>query len=71
MPLKSAKAAEPQSLAEQEQRRRDVSIGNESAPKIITNNTTNLFFNCNQHFGNFKHNSFRVLFDQLASVYFI
>jgi len=42
MPLKSAKAAEPQSLAEQEQRRRDVSIGNESVPKIIT--TRQIYF---------------------------
>ena len=36
------------------------------------------FFNCNQHFGNFEpilvisnHNSFRVLFDKIVSVYFI
>jgi len=29
-------------------------IGNESVPKILRNNTINLFFNCNQHFGNFK-----------------
>ena len=30
-------------------------IGNESVPKIIMNDTINLFFlNCNQHFGNFK-----------------
>ena len=31
-----------------------VSIRNESVPKIIINDTINLFFNCNQHFGNFK-----------------
>jgi len=29
-------------------------IGNESEPKITINNTMNLFFNCNQHFPNFK-----------------
>ena len=29
-------------------------IGNESVPKIITNNTTYLFSDCNQRFGNFK-----------------
>jgi len=28
--------------------------GNESLPKSIINNITNLFFNCYQHFGNFK-----------------
>ena len=48
-------------------------IGNESMPKIIMNNTINLLF--------FKtaisiliisnHNSLRVLFDKIASVYFI
>jgi len=31
-----------------------ISIGNESVPKIIINNTVNLFLNRNQHFGNFK-----------------
>jgi len=30
-------------------------IGNESVPKIIINETVNLFFlNCSQHFGNFQ-----------------
>jgi len=27
---------------------------NKSVPKIVINNTLNLFFNCSQHFGNFK-----------------
>jgi len=40
--------------------------GNESVPKIIINNTIKLFFlNYN------RHNSFRVLFDKIASVHFI
>ena len=44
-------------------------IGNESLPKIIT---TIEFLNSNQHFGNISnHNSFRVLLDKIASVYFI
>ena len=29
-------------------------IGNESVPKIIINDTTKLFLNCNQHFAHFK-----------------
>jgi len=29
-------------------------IGNETVPKIIVNNTINLFLNCSQHFGKFK-----------------
>jgi len=41
-----------------------------AVPKIIINDTINLFFNCDKHFGNFHHNSFRVLFDEIASVYF-
>jgi len=28
--------------------------GNESVPKVVVNNTTNLFLNCFQHFANFK-----------------
>jgi len=52
-----------------------VPIGNESLPKIIINDTINLFFKLlsNQDFDNFRpyYNSFRVLFDNIASVYFI
>ena len=41
---------------------------------IIINNTINLFFNCNQHFGNFKPQQFpadisysvALLFDKMA-----
>ena len=44
-------------------------------PKIIINDTINLFFKLlsNQDFDNFRpyYNSFRVLFDNIASVYFI
>jgi len=48
------------------------SIRKESVPKIILSNTINLFFlNCNQHFANSNHNSFRVLFNKIASLYFI
>jgi len=28
--------------------------GNDSVPKIIVNNTKNIFLNCNQHFADFK-----------------
>jgi len=38
-------------------------------PKIIINDTINLLFNCNQHLVISNHNSFRVLFDKIASVY--
>jgi len=44
------------------------SIGNESVPKIIINDTINLFiFKSNQRFGISNHNSFRVLFDTRSS----
>jgi len=47
-------------------------IGDESVPKIVINDENLFFLNCNQHFGNLKnHNSFRVPFDKIASVYFI
>jgi len=38
-------------------------------PKIIISDTINLFFNCNQHYANFK--PFRVRFDKTASVYLL
>jgi len=44
-------------------------MGDESVPKIITNDTINLFFNCISLISN--RNSFRVLFDEIASVHFI
>jgi len=40
-------------------------MGNESVPKIITNNITDLFLSCYQHFGISNHNSFRVLLTKL------
>jgi len=46
-----------------------VYMGDESVPKIITNDTINLFFNCISLISN--RNSFRVLFDEIASVHFI
>ena len=44
---------------------------NDSVPKILTNDTMNIFLNCNQHFAISNHSSSRVLFDKIASVYFI
>jgi len=44
-------------------------MGDESVPKIITTDTINLFFNCISLISN--RNSFRVLFDEIASVHFI
>jgi len=46
-----------------------ISTENESVPKIIINNTLNLFFKLQSAFLN--HNSFRVPFYKSASVYFI
>ena len=49
-----------------------VSLGNESVPKIIINNTMNLFFKSAINILVVSnHNSFRALFDKIASVYFI
>jgi len=46
--------------------------GNESVPKIIVNNKVNLFFKtANNILVISNHNSFRVLFDNIASVYFL
>ena len=49
-------------------------IGNESVPTIIINNTINLFLKTAIgiliHVIS-NHNSFRVLFDKIVSVYFI
>jgi len=46
-------------------------IGNESVPKIIINNIINVFFKLQSAFLVIaNHNSFRVLFDKIASVYF-
>ena len=45
--------------------------GNETVPKIIINNTINLFFETAIRILLISsHNSFRVLFDKIASVYF-
>ena len=46
-------------------------IGNESVPRIIINDAVNLFFKPVSIFLISNHNSFRVLFDKIASVYFI
>jgi len=47
-------------------------IGNDSVPIVITNDTMSLFFKL--HVSSLaisnRHNSFRVLFDKIASVYF-
>ena len=46
--------------------------GNETVPKIIINNTVNLLFKTAVSiFLISNHNSLRVLFDKIASVYFI
>jgi len=44
-------------------------IGNESMPKIIINDTINLFFKLQSAFCQFQTVSFRVLFDKISSVY--
>jgi len=46
------------------------SIGNESAPKIIISNTSLFFKTAISILVISNHNSFRVLFDKIASVYF-
>jgi len=47
-------------------------IGNESVPKIVINNAVNLFFKTATSFLVISnHSSFRVLFDKIASIYFI
>ena len=46
-------------------------IGNESVPKIITNNIINLFLTAISISVISSHNYFRILFDKIASVYFI
>ena len=47
-------------------------IGNESVPKIILNSTINLFLKTAISLLVISnHNSFRVLFDKIASIYFI
>jgi len=49
-----------------------VYIGNESVPKIIINDTINLFFtSAISILVISNHNSFRVLFDKIVSLYFI
>ena len=53
-------------------RRKIHRIGNESVPKVIINNTINLFFKAAVSMLVISnHNGFRVLFDKTASVYFI
>jgi len=47
------------------------SIGNESVPKIIINDAINLFFKPISSLLISNHNSFRVLFGKIVSVYFI
>ena len=46
-------------------------IENESVPKIIINDTRNLFLTAMSISVISNHNSFRLLFDKSASVYFI
>ena len=46
-------------------------IGNESVPRIIINDAVNLFFKPVSILLISNPNSFRVLFDKIASVYFI
>ena len=47
-------------------------IGNESVPKIIISNSINLFFKTAVNILLISNdNSFRVLFDKIASMYFI
>jgi len=49
-----------------------IAIGNESVPKIIINNAINLLFKTAISISVISnHSSFRVLFDKIASVYFI
>ena len=50
-----------------------LTIGNESVPKIIINVNNNFFINLTaiSIFVISNHNSFRVLFDKIASLYFI
>ena len=47
------------------------STGNESLPKIIINNTINLFLTAVIILLISNHNSFRVLFDKIVSEYFV
>ena len=48
----------------------EILTGNESVPKIMINNTTNLFFKTAVSILQISsHNSFRVLFDKIASVF--
>jgi len=47
-------------------------LGNESVPNIIINETVNVFLKLQSPFLVISnHSSFRVLFDKIASVYFI
>jgi len=48
-----------------------VQKGSESVPKIIINNTINIFLTAISILVISNHNSIRVLFDEIASVYFI
>ena len=45
-------------------------VSNLGVPKIIINDTIKLFFNCNQHFVNFKPVS-ECCVKKIASVYFV
>ena len=47
-----------------------IPIGNESVSSITINNTINLFLTAISILLISNHNSFRVLFDKIASVYF-
>jgi len=52
--------------------RREMGTGDESVPKIIINNTMNLLFKTAISILVISnHNSYRVLFDKIARVYFI
>ena len=50
-------------------KRLTVSVGNESVPKTVINNTINYFLNCNQHFANFNFRG--CLIKLLLSIYFV
>jgi len=45
-------------------------LGNESLPKIVVNDAISIFFNAMSILVISNHNSLRVLFDKIASVYF-
>jgi len=57
---------------ESEQFVTDLTTGNESVPKIVVNSTVDLFSKTAISISVISnHNRFRVLFDKIASVYFM